>query len=233
MYLRSRSPGIVAVQSHDVPMLGGLGAKDDVFPSEVEVRYRGTPVSRLTSSTVWIWNAGLKTVNGEDIVPHDPLRLHFGGEVLSVRIIKTNRKVSRLMAEKSEDVSEEGKRTVYCSFDFLDRRNGSVLEVLHSGSARVPKCAGTIRGLPEGIQNWGPALTLAISRWKLWYHRLRFLMWMILIPAVLIVGPIQQGLTGYSWIGVVIGVWFTLVALGMFQMTRRQPPSSLDVKRQK
>ncbi len=49
---RSQVSGIIAVQSHDVPMIGGGEA---VFPDEVEVRYRGTSVPRLTSGNVWIW----------------------------------------------------------------------------------------------------------------------------------------------------------------------------------
>ncbi|MDE0295245.1 MAG: hypothetical protein OXI93_13740, partial [Bryobacterales bacterium] len=54
----ARKPSIVAFQSLDVSMIGGKA----VFPDEVEVRYRGSLVPRLTSSTVWIWNAGKKTL---------------------------------------------------------------------------------------------------------------------------------------------------------------------------
>ena len=61
---RSQASGIIAVQSHDVPMIGGGEA---VFPDEVEVRYRGTSVPRLTSSNVWTWNAGQKAVPSSDL----------------------------------------------------------------------------------------------------------------------------------------------------------------------
>ena len=68
LYWRSQIPGIIAWQSRDMLMIGSSGA---VFPSEVEVQYRGTPVPRIISSTIWIWNAGKKTVRGADIVAHD------------------------------------------------------------------------------------------------------------------------------------------------------------------
>ncbi len=79
LYWRSQIPGMIAFQSHDVSMIGG---GDAVFPVEVEVRYRGTSVPKLTSSTIWIWNAGKKTVRGSDVVAHDPFQFRFDGEVL-------------------------------------------------------------------------------------------------------------------------------------------------------
>ena len=154
LYWRSRISGIIAFQSHNVSMIGGGKA---LFPAEVEVRYRETPVPGLTSSTVWIWNAGKKTVEGADVVKHDPLQLRFGGEVLNVKIIKVTREVLHIKADKSEDTSEEGRRTIYCGFEFLDPGDGGVVEVLHTGSAEAPKCIGTIKKLPEGIQDWGRA----------------------------------------------------------------------------
>ena len=150
LYWRSRISGIVTVQSSDVPMIGG---GDAVFPAEVEVRYQGTPVPKLISSTVWIWNTGKKTVRGADIVVHDPLQLRFSGEVLNVRI----RKVSREAILFAADTSEERGETVQCKFEFLDPGDGGVLEVLHTGSAEAPKCTGTIIGLPQGPQYRGRA----------------------------------------------------------------------------
>ena len=150
LHWRSQIPGIVALQSHNVSMIGG---GDAVFPAEVEVKYQGTSIPRLTSSTVWIWNAGKKTVMGEKIVPKDPLRLNFNGEVLNIRIRKVSREVVNITADTSEDI----KRMVCFSFDFLDPDDGGVLEVLHSGSAEAPECSGSIIGIPKGPQYWGHA----------------------------------------------------------------------------
>ena len=115
LYWRSQIPGMIVFQSHDVSMVGG---GDAVFPAEVEVRYRGTPVPGLTSSTIGIWNAGKKTVRGSDIVAHDPLQLRFSGEVLNVKIIKVSREAVQITA----DTSGEVRRTVYYSFEFLGPR---------------------------------------------------------------------------------------------------------------
>ena len=75
-----------------------IGDGDAVFPAEVTFQYQGTPVPRITSSTVWMWNAGKKTVRGSDIVVHDPLRLCYTGEVLTVSIRKVSREAVRITA---------------------------------------------------------------------------------------------------------------------------------------
>ena len=147
LYRRSRISGLIALQSRNVSMING---GNPVFPDGVDVRYRGTLVPRLTSSTVWIWNAGKKTVEGSQIVDHDPLGLRFGGEVLNVRIKKVTREVLRIKA----NTLQEGKTTVRYDFDFLDPGDGGVIEVLHTGSAKAPECMGTIKGPSKGPQHF-------------------------------------------------------------------------------
>ena len=149
LYWRSRIPGIIAFQSQNVSMVGG---GDAVFPAEVTFQYQGTPVPRITSSTVWMWNAGKKTVRGSDIVAHDPLRLRFSAEVLTVSIRKVSREAVQITADTSED-----RKIVRCGFEFLDPGDGGVLEVLHTGSNNAPECTGTIIGLPKDPQYWGRA----------------------------------------------------------------------------
>ena len=161
LYRRSRIPGIIACQSHNVSMIGGDNA---VLPAEVVVRYRETLVPRVTASTVWMWNAGKKTVEGTDVVAHDPLGLRFDGEVLNVRIIKVTREVLRIRA----DTSKEEKRTVCYGFEFLDPGDGGVLEVLHTGSPKAPECIGTIKGLPKGLQYWRSFISSKWERKEAW-----------------------------------------------------------------
>ena len=248
LYWRSQIPGIIAFQSRNVSMIGSGNA---VFPSEVEIQYRGTPVPELTSSTVWIWNAGKKTVEGEDIVEHDPLQLRFCGEVLNVKIIKVTREVLQIKADKSEETSEEGKRTVCCGFGFLDPGDGGVVEVLHTGSTAAPKCIGTIKKLPEGIQNWGRAWGASAS------SRRKRRVNLIMLPVLLILGLAMcvQGILGEQyinealpffaeppdlpvppWLGIMGRFFIVLGGLSISLYSafnvwslRRRSPSSLDV----
>ena len=233
-HLRSRKSSIIAIQSKDVSMIGG----DAVFPDEVEVRYRETSVPRLTSSLVWIWNAGNKTVKGSEIVAHDPLRLRFGGEILNVRIRKVTREVLRITANTSE---EEAIGTVCWGFEFLDPGDGGVLEVLHSGSTEAPKSTGTIIGLPKGPQYLGTAWGVdASSKWE--RNRRRFVMCALpILPLSFISGGIAstyltnealplvdpQEPSRILWDVGLLCVLLAAVLAHLMWRIRRQVPSSL------
>ena len=133
-----------------------VGGGDAVFPAEVEVRYRGTPVPEITSSTIWIWNAGKKTVRGSDIVANYPLQLRFDGEVSMSR----SERVSREAVQISADTSGEVRRTVRYSFEFLDPGDGGVLEVLHTGSDEAPEWHWDHHWLSKGTPALGIRLGL-------------------------------------------------------------------------
>ena len=229
LYRRSRISGIIAFQFRNVSMIAG---GNPIFPDGVEVRYRGTLVPRLTSSTVWMWNAGKKTVSGSDIVEHDPLGLRFGGEVLNVRIKQVTREVLRIKA----DTPQEEERTVYCGFDFLDPGDGGVLEVLHTGSAKAPECMGTIKGLPTGLQYWRSSIT---SKWA------RIEAWVMSIAALIIGLQMTLGRQYINeiipflaenpdshtpfWLRAPLGLLLLLAAVFHIRSLRRRAPSSLNV----
>ena len=224
LYWRSRISGSITCQSRNVSMVGG---SDAVFPAEVEVRYRGTPVPRIISSTVWVWNAGKKTVRGMDIVAKDPLRLSFSGEVLNVRI----RKVSREVVQIKADISEEVNSKVCWGFEFLDPGDGGVLEVLHTGSDKTPECTGTIIGLPKGPQYLGHA-------WDT-YAPFKFRLTLFVAIAIGLVMS-AVGFVGTEpyllfdqfpdWILVLVGLFYALIPSYLLWRRRRRFPSSLVVE---
>ena len=230
-YRRARIPGIIAFQSHNVSL---IGSGRTMLPADIKVLYRDTEVPGLTSSTIWFWNAGKKTVRGEDIVPIDPLRLRFGGDVFNIRVIKVSREAIQITTE----TQEERKNTVRCCFDFLDPGDGGVLEVLHSGAATVPLCEGTIRGMPKGPQHWGSASFMTARKFE-WVT--------IIIPLfVLGLGLITMGILGEQyvkeflalsesdptspfWIDILFGLFAILLSMFRMRTLRRRPPSPLEV----
>ena len=236
LYWRAKIPGIIAFQSHNVSMIGG---DNSVFPAEVAVQYRGTPIPRLTSSTVWIWNAGKKIVEGEDIVERDPLRLCFDGEVLNVRVIKATRKVIDIKPDKSEDTSEDGRRTVYCGFGFLEPGDGGVLEVLHTGSPEAPKSKGTIKKIPKGMAQHFPFAAPYMRPLATPYRSARGCSWFIAIVMSIFglnllrlmfvsVGDPTISSVAY-WIIVPVALFLFIEAVVAIWRLRRQPPSSLRI----
>lgn len=235
-YHRSRVSGIVAVNSHDLAMIGGRA----VFPEEVELRYRKRRVPQITRSIVWIWNAGQKTVRASDIAPHDPLRLGFDGEVLDCRARRLSREVIRVRANLQDEAQDE----VGIRFEFLDPRDGAVFEVLHTGSDGAPRCLGTIVGDAKSPRYWGPPGGVQTSSdWKaaaehLFLRTMLFLMSLggvgivfVAIRAFLDSGSAGGDDSGLTWWGfsivLAMGLLFTIGYGHMWWTNRRRFPSSL------
>ncbi|USK54383.1 hypothetical protein LIS82_22960 [Cytobacillus solani] len=127
-------------------------SKGKKVPDEIEIIYKGKSVDRLIKTQIIIWNSGKKTVNGEDIVKEDPLKMIFSNneEIISVNITKVTREINQF----SYSVSEEEKNELNFKFGFLDPGDGVVLEIFHTDNNRYPKISGTIKGMPQGILNW-------------------------------------------------------------------------------
>jgi hypothetical protein len=51
--------------------------------------------------------------------------------------------------------SEQTTASVYLDFNFIDRDDGIVVDVVHTGEDSPPRWSGTIKGMPSGIQNYG------------------------------------------------------------------------------
>ena len=216
LYWRSRVPGILAFQSRNVSLIGDTRA---IVPAKITILCHGTPVSGLTSSTIWIWNAGKKTVRGTDIVALDPLCLYFSGEVLNVKIGKVSREAIQITAT----ASEERRNMVHFAFEFLDPGDGGVLEVLHSGSAKIPHWGGTVIGLPKGIRAWGPMYSRKRRKFYWFNSPVMFIAGVMLLSDVYLAkaAPLP------SWLALPVALIVILFSLFSIWFVERRPPSSL------
>ncbi|WP_455913286.1 hypothetical protein [Pseudomonas syringae] len=131
-----------------------LGSASDALPPAIVVQYNGVSIPRLSKTQVIIWNNGENTISGTDIVPKDPLRLQVGedGKILSVSVLKTSRDVIDV---KLLPISIDHPNEAFITFDYLDAKDGVVIEILHTSTERKPYMKGTLRGLPQGISNYG------------------------------------------------------------------------------
>ncbi|MGA3678874.1 hypothetical protein [Pseudomonas graminis] len=129
-----------------------LGSATDALPAAIDVQYDGVSIPRLSKSQIIIWNDGENIIPGTDIVTKDPLRLQVGddGKILSVSVIKTSRDVIDVKL-----VDQDHPSKVLLTFDYLDANDGFVIEILHTSTDRKPSVKGTLRGLPQGISNYG------------------------------------------------------------------------------
>ncbi len=122
------------------------------LPEQVEIRYQGRIVPRLTKTYLALWNAGRVTVKGDDIVEDDQLRLVFGNdaEVLGTSLLGVSREQNGFRAGV-----DSAMNTVILEFDYLDAGDGALVELLHTDEKRYPEVKGTVIGIPRGLQNWG------------------------------------------------------------------------------
>ncbi len=99
-------------------------------------------IDSISRSRVAIWNERGDTINRSDILATDPLRLQFNKDdkPLQSRIISMSR---RQIAISAIDAADD--QTVLIDFDFLDAKDGGVLEVIHQGTMK-PTILGTLRG---------------------------------------------------------------------------------------
>jgi len=102
-------------------------------------------ISRISRTRIAFWNARGDTVRGSDVVGSDPVRLCFptGDSPLSVRVLTSSRRQVALTATALPDVGDESAVSV--EFDFLDAKDGGVVEILHEG-LEPPRLVGTVRG---------------------------------------------------------------------------------------
>ncbi|WP_110950449.1 hypothetical protein [Pseudomonas bohemica] len=131
-----------------------LGSASDTLPPAIVVQYNGISIPRLTKTVVVIWNDGENPITADNLVASDPLRLEIGGEgeILSVAILKKTREVTNFrLADSAPQLSKQASLT----FDFLDAKDGAVVEILHTSTERKPRLLGTLIGLPKGFTNLG------------------------------------------------------------------------------
>lgn len=148
-YVRSKGSARLAYQYDHAMLVGGRGA---VFPEELEIRFAGSVVPRVTASRVVVWNCGDRTINGIDVVSDDQLRVELpeGARILSHSVVRQTREVNGWAIVSSDN-------RLGLSFDFVDPGDGISIEVLHTESGGDVEVTGTIRGIPAGVRDYGRA----------------------------------------------------------------------------
>lgn len=167
-YVLQRSRSRLNYQTSNLQIIGNISLK---LPNEFEVTVAGVRIDSLQKSQIVIWNGGTTTINGADIVAEDYLKIVFGSStrIFSVNVTALSRKVNKFTAEKDSLLDNE----VILNFDFLDRKDGVIIEVLHTDSEKEPRITGTIKGLINGIKHKGMINYLDIDKKKRWVRVLR------------------------------------------------------------
>jgi hypothetical protein len=116
----------------------------------IKVLYEDSPVPRVTQSLVWLWREGRGTIRGSDVVSED----HHAegarrGRVLEAALLTESRSTNGVSVAPADG---EPCAAVRVGFNYLDPRQGAVIEVLHTAESPTDvEATGTIMGIPKGI----------------------------------------------------------------------------------
>lgn len=119
-----------------------IGGFESVLPKKINITYADVSVEKVSSSVFVIWNSGNKVINGNALKTIDPLRIEAsdGVEILRSNIQKTNNKTSNIKIE----IDPKNKNNLLISFDYLEKKNGFRIEILHTGDRDSLQVKGTL-----------------------------------------------------------------------------------------
>jgi hypothetical protein len=215
-----------------------ISKEEKALPEELTVLFKDKKVERLTKTYVILWNSGRATVNGNNIVCDDPLRLVFtdDSEVLSARVVRFTRQSNKFRA----DINTNSANQVIYGFDYLDAGDGATIELLHTDDKRYPEVQGSIRGVPKGVLNWGRIIPSRRQNVPFPFANLRMVVIFglvsgIFLTALAVLGPIlpepfyvEPG--GIRWFFVAFGLFYSSVFVFYLWIRRRRFPKSLSIE---
>lgn len=100
--------------------------------SRIHVFFDSAEVERVYTTYVWFWNEGKKPILASDVPAQDPLGLKFVNDDGPVTILGC-RLVKRSSSAINPRVNTLDKGELSVKFEFLDYRDGFLLEVQHTG----------------------------------------------------------------------------------------------------
>jgi hypothetical protein len=201
-----------------------------VFPNELEFLFRGKKVPKVSLSLIAIWNDGNVTINGNLIVSSDPLRiLVHSGTVLDTKVLRSSREVNGFSCALC---SGHADNVIQCKFDYLDVKDGALIQVIHTGDDKV-EVVGTLREIPKGVQQISNPYQDKSNKHKLTVRDAK------------LVSLLLTTLGIACWLGVIagkvdppkdwppfvfIGSMFTIVGIVIYLGVRRMPPDKLSTQ---
>jgi xanthosine utilization system XapX-like protein len=106
--------------------------KDNITKlSDLNITYKDKKVANLTISKILFWNNGSETIDGSDIANTDPLRVESQNnkKILDAKIIQVS-----LESNQPKVVLNTAKNIVNISFDYLGKKEGFILQIIHDGT---------------------------------------------------------------------------------------------------
>lgn len=234
-YLKSRRLKIPCYSIRSINVVQDLISK---FES-LEIRYAGDAIENLTVTKLAFWNWGKETINSSDIASADPLlvRATEGYKILEAKVIYANNPANQFSI-----IDHEDKTAVSLNFDYLDKNEGAVIQIIHTGTTNDHiQVTGTIKGAGKMHHRAGSSFRLvrmtnrAISRFSTKFYRVWFGFAFLLSPFMALVFFLLRPLKSSAGRDVSKGVLLLSVFIAAlpywalaFVLLRRRMPKGFD-----
>ncbi|MFB2878251.1 hypothetical protein [Floridanema aerugineum] len=110
---------------------------------KLEMSYNSHKIERLTFTNLVFWKAGKDTIHNKDIAAGDPLKIRLSGnhKILDVKLVYESDKINQFNYNIDNVQSE-----ISFSFDYLDKDDGVIMQIVHTGKHSDFQISGTIKG---------------------------------------------------------------------------------------
>lgn len=109
--------------------------------SKMKVYYSEENVEKLTASKIVFWNSAFQHIDKADISTTAPLTIELNeGKILDITVVKGDKSPTMV------SVSREGEKKAIFSFDYLNRKKGGIIQIIHTGDEDSINISGEIKG---------------------------------------------------------------------------------------
>jgi hypothetical protein len=130
----------------------------------LRITYEGhrEPLANVTVSRIAFWNDGRETIQKADVIKERHVVITSADNqviFLDVEVLGINKKINKIVPALATD-----KGRVKIQFEFLDHKDGCVLQVIHTGqSVQAIKVDGYIKGCgsPKSVENSSASVAVA------------------------------------------------------------------------
>lgn len=117
----------------------------------LSIKFRGSEVKDLALTRIALWNSGNKVIEKSDLAPKDPLKIETkldNASLYSVKIVHVTASEQNIVLQPIyNDEGKHEQNKILLDFDFINPREGLLLQVLHTGADKdTVHIAGSVKG---------------------------------------------------------------------------------------
>jgi hypothetical protein len=113
----------------------------------VEITYLGKKIENLSISKIAFWNDGRETINSNDVASADTIKILIDNNFvfLDAQIIFQTKEANKFEIQIADD-----KKSINITFDYIDYKEGMVLQVFHNGNVSENiSIGGTVKSVKK------------------------------------------------------------------------------------